>query len=251
MPYSLYQGDALAVLAQLPDGTVDSVITDPPYNSGGRTAAERTSRTARAKYTSGVVRHALPDFDGENKDQRSYGFWLTQNLTEAYRATKPSGTCLIFTDWRQLPITTDSFQAAGWTWRGIATWHKPAARPQKGRLKQDCEYLVWGTKGPVDAEANPVYLPGLFSASQPRKNRRHITQKPLEVMRQLVQLCPPAGTVLDFCAGSGTTGVAALLEGRDFIGIEQSAHYAAIAKERLDEALHAATTRDDLGLAGP
>ncbi|MGP4112716.1 DNA-methyltransferase [Streptomyces sp. 4N509B] len=177
--------------------------------------------------------------------------WLAVNLSQAYRATKTSGTCLVFSDWRQVPITTDAFQAAGWTWRGIATWHKPAARPQKGRIKQDCEYIVWGTKGPVDATTNPVYLPGLFSASQPRKGRTHITQKPLEVMRQLVRLCPPGGTVLDFCAGSGSTSVAALLEGRDFIGIELSSHYTAIARERLDEALHAATRPEDLGLAGP
>ncbi len=252
MPYSLRQGDALTVLSELPANTVDSVITDPPYNSGGRTAAERTSRTARQKYTSADATGPLANFDGENKDQRSYGYWLTLNLTEAYRATKPSGTCLIFSDWRQLPITTDAFQAAGWTWRGIATWHKPAARPQKGRIKQDCEYIVWGTKGPVDATTNPVYLPGLYSASQPRgANRHHITQKPLDVMRQLVTLCPPSGTVLDFCAGSGSTGVAALLEGRDFIGIENSPHYATIANERLLQAMQQTHTRDDFDLAAP
>ncbi|TDC72616.1 DNA-methyltransferase [Streptomyces hainanensis] len=251
MPYSLHHGDALSILSELPDDAADSVITDPPYNSGGRTAAERTGRTARAKYTSADAQHDLADFDGENKDQRSYGYWLTLNLTQAYRITKSSGTALIFTDWRQLPVTTDAFQAAGWTWRGIATWHKPASRPQKGRIKQDCEYVVWGTKGPVDPDRNPIYLPGLFSASQPRKDRKHITQKPVEVMRQLVQMCPPAGTVLDFCAGSGSTGVAALLERRDFIGVELSTHYIKIARQRLNEALRASTGRDDLDLAAP
>ncbi|GAA2377654.1 site-specific DNA-methyltransferase [Streptomyces carpaticus] len=251
MPYALHQGDALTVLSQLPDNTIDSVITDPPYNSGGRTAAERTNRTARTKYTSGGTRTALEDFDGENKDQRSYGFWLTQILTEAYRASKVSGTCLIFSDWRQLPITTDALQAAGWTWRGIATWHKPAARPQKGRIKQDCEYVCWGTKGPVNPDANPVYLPGLFSASQPRKDRAHITQKPLEVMRELVKICPTGGTVLDFCAGSGSTGVAALLEARDFIGVELSRHYARVAEERLRETLQQVSSPEEFTLAGP
>lgn len=45
-------------------------------------------------------------------DQRSCGSWLTQIMTEAHRLTKAGGTALLFTDWRQLPITTDAIQAA-------------------------------------------------------------------------------------------------------------------------------------------
>ncbi len=104
-------------------------------------------------------------------------------------------------------------QAAGWTWRGITSWHKPDSRPQKGRLKQFREYIVCGTKGQVDANPNPVYLPGLYSASQLRKDRVHITQKPVDVMQELVKTCPPGRTVRGSFTGSGTTGVAALREG--------------------------------------
>ncbi|MQT04372.1 DNA methyltransferase, partial [Streptomyces jumonjinensis] len=56
------------------------------------------------------------------------------------------------------------------------------------------------------------------------------------------------GTVLDPFTGSGTTGVAALQEGRSFVGIELSDHYAAVAEQRLREAV---LTRDDVDLAGP
>lgn len=247
MPYTLHRGDALSVLSNLPDASVDALITDPPYNSGGRTSCERTGRTAKAKYTAVESRHQLANFPGENRDQRSYGYWLSLLLTEAYRATVESGTALVFTDWRQLPTTTDALQAAGWTWRGIASWHKPVSRPQKGRLKQSCEYIVWGTKGPVDANRNPVYLPGLYTASQPRKGRVHITQKPVEVMQELVKICPEAGTVLDPFTGSGSTGVAALREGRQFVGVELSDHYADIAEQRMANEL----TQDDFDLAGP
>lgn len=250
LPFSLHQGDALSVLSTLPDNCVDSVITDPPYNSGGRTAKERTSRTARQKYTSADAGHALPDFTGENMDQRSYGFWLTQIMTEAQRATRPGGTALLFTDWRQLPITTDAIQAAGWVWRGVLAWHKPAARPQKGRFTQNCEFIVWGSNGDMDGSRNEVYLPGLYSGSQPTgRKRQHITQKPVEVMRELVKISPPGGTVLDFCAGSGSTGVAALLEGRDFIGVEKTRHYAEIASDRLTEAVQQAYSQDDFVLS--
>ncbi|WP_030611670.1 DNA-methyltransferase [Streptomyces sclerotialus] len=247
MPYTLHRGDALTKLSELPDNSVDALIADPPYNSGGRTSSERTGRTARVKYTAAGAEHNLANFSGENRDQRSYGYWLTLLLTESYRATVESGTALVFTDWRQLPTTTDALQAAGWTWRGIASWHKPVSRPQPGRLKQSCEYIVWGTKGRVDPHRNPVYLPGLYTASQPRKGRVHITQKPIEVMQELVKICPQGGTVLDPFAGSGSTGVAALREGRQFIGIELDDHYADIAEQRLDQAL----AQDDYDLAGP
>lgn len=75
----------------------------------------------------------------------------------------------------------------------------------------------------------------------------HITQKPVEVMQELVKICPPGGTVLDPFTGSGTTGVAALREGRRFIGVELSEHYADIAEQRLRCAL----TQEDFELAGP
>ncbi|MFM9373396.1 DNA-methyltransferase [Streptomyces sp. Da 82-17] len=246
MAYTLHQGDALTVLAGLAAESVDAVITDPPYNSGGRTSSERTSRTARAKYTSGDAAHDLADFPGENRDQRSYLRWLTELLTESYRASREHAIAMVFSDYRQAPTTTDALQMAGWTWNGILPWIKPAPRPRKGGPKQDSEFIVWGVKGTLD-RTRDLYLPGHYIASQPRKGRVHITQKPVEVMRQLVKVCPEGGTVLDPFAGSGTTGVAALLEGRNFIGVELSEHYAATAKKRLMSALN----RENFVLAGP
>ncbi|WP_326597764.1 DNA-methyltransferase [Streptomyces sp. NBC_01803] len=236
MTWTLHHGDALLILPTL-NTPIDAVIADPPYNSGGRTMTERTSRTAREKYLTNDGRHHghdLGDFTGENRDQRAYGYWLSLLLAECFRLTRPGGAALVFTDWRQLPATTDALQAGGWTWRGIAVWHKPTARPQPGRMRQDCEFIVWGSNGAMIPGNDPVYLPGHFTGSQPRgSQRQHITQKPEDVMRQLVRIVPEDGTVLDPFAGSGTTGAAALRGGRNFIGIEQSAHYAETARTRL------------------
>jgi hypothetical protein len=112
--------------------------------------------------------------------------------------------------------------------------------------KQAAEFITWGVKCTLD-HARDLYLPGYFIASQPRKDRVHITQKPVEVMQQLVRICPEDGTVLDPFTGSGTTGVAALREGRHFVGVELSDHYAAVAERRLQAEL----TQDDFVLAGP
>lgn len=235
--WTLHRGDALTLLRGLPDASASATITDPPYNSGGTTTAQRTSDTARGKYVNGNAQHQLPDFDGDNRDQRSYTLWLTLILTECYRITERAGPLLVFTDFRQLPATSDALQAAGWTWRGIVPWHKPISRPTKGGFNRACEYVLWGTKGPVDAARNPVCLPGLYSASQPRgKSRVHITQKPDALMAELVKICVPEGTVLDPFTGSGSTGVAALASGRSFVGIEQSPQIAATARTRLDAA---------------
>ncbi|WP_269857996.1 DNA-methyltransferase [Streptomyces sp. RPT161] len=250
MSYTLHRGDALTVLKALPDESIDAVITDPPYNSGGRTSSERTSRTARAKYTSGDAAHDLANFPGENRDQRSYRSWLTELLTEAYRAATEHSVAMVFTDWRQEPTTSDALQMAGWTWTGTIPWIKPASRPRKGGFKQSSEFILWGVKGTLDKDRD-LYLPGHFIASQPRKDRVHITQKPVEVMQQLVRICPEGGTVLDPFTGSGSTGVAALREGRDFIGVELSPHYADVAEERLLRAAQPTLTREDFALAGP
>jgi site-specific DNA-methyltransferase (adenine-specific) len=233
---TLYRGDALHLLPDLPPATVDLVLVDPPYNSGGRTAADRTTRSAVDKYVSGDAQVAqdLADFAGDTRDQRSYAYWLTLLLSGSLRASAAGASCLVFSDWRQLAATSDALQAAGWSWRGVIAWHKPIHRPRQGGFAASCEYVLWGANGPVDARRNPVYLPGLYSSSQPRGRRRqHITQKPLDLLQDLVKVCIPGGVVLDPCAGSGSTGVAALNEGRRFIGMEITEHYSQVAAERL------------------
>jgi DNA modification methylase len=231
--WSLQHGDALTVLPAL-DTLVDAVICDPPYNSGGRTNTERRAQGARDKYVSGDAQHALPDFAGDNRDQRAYTYWLSLVLAECFRHTRPGGSCLVFTDWAQLPATSDAIQAGGWTWRGIIPWRKPISRPQKDGFRRQCEYVLWGTNGEPYRHAPTIYLPGILEGSQPRgKDRLHITQKPISIMRQLVQIAPVGGMVLDPFAGSGSTGAAALAEGRQFLGIEGSAQYAEVARARL------------------
>jgi DNA modification methylase len=71
----------------------------------------------------------------------------------------------------------------------------------------------------------------------PSTERKHVAQKPLPVMREFVRIVVPGGLVLDPFAGAGTTGLAALAEGRRFLGIKLHAAYAAIARRRLAAAI--------------
>jgi site-specific DNA-methyltransferase (adenine-specific) len=217
----VFHDDALQVLLELGAAAVDAVITDPPYSSGGQYRGDRVQRTS-TKYLGDGRPEPLPDFGGDNRDQRSYAYWCQLWLAQALRVTKPGGILTVATDWRQLPTTTDAVQAGGWTWRGILAWAKPDPRPQLGRPAQACEFIVWATNGPRKIEGDA--LPGWWLLSTPR-DRQHQTQKPLRTYRDLAQLVPPDGLILDPFMGSGTTGVAALLEGRRFIGSEMSAEY--------------------------
>lgn len=82
-------------------------------------------------------------------------------------------------------------------------------------------------------DALPATKVRTFGARATRRNS-HPTVKPVELMRWLVRLaCPPGGVVLDPFAGSGSTGIAALAEGRCFLGIERDSHYAVISRARL------------------
>ena len=228
---TLHLGDALRVLSQLDTGSIDALITDPPYSSGGFTRADRTADT-RSKYVSSDAIHDLQDFAGDNRDQRGYQYWMALWLSEALRVVKTGGVAVLFTDWRQLPVTTDALQAGGFIWRGLVPWAKTTYRPQSGRFSAQCEYVVWGSRGVMETDYTLPSLPGFYLASSPR-DRDHITQKPLDVMRSLVKIVKPEGVVLDPFMGSGTTGVAAILEGRKFVGVEMTEHYAEVARQRI------------------
>ncbi len=231
---TMHQGEALATLRTLDDCSVDAILTDPPYSSGGLSASSR-QRPPSEKYQQTNKKKRFADFLGDNRDQRSFITWATLWLSEAYRVAKPGTVCMMFTDWRQLPAMTDALQAGGWIWRSIVVWDKPTARPSKGEFRRQCEFVLIGTKGKFE----PVHgrcLPGVFRHSiVSGSKRKHMTEKPVPLLRDLLQISPEGGTVLDPFAGSATTAQACIETGRKFIGVELSDTYFETACERLKE----------------
>ena len=131
---TIYHGDSLRVLAELPSVSVDCLLTDPPYSSGGMLRGDRI-QDVHTKYvqSDSISGHQLGAFAGDTRDQRSFGYWCALWLGESMRVVKPGGIAALFTDWRQLPSVTDALQAGGYVWRGIVPWHKPSGRPTQGR----------------------------------------------------------------------------------------------------------------------
>jgi site-specific DNA-methyltransferase (adenine-specific) len=226
------------LLPQLPPAIAAAAITDPPYCSGGTSAGER-ARDPRVKYCHSNNACGRPSFGGDHRDQRSFAFWSTLWTRMLARLVEPSGYCLVFTDWRQLPTMTDVLQAGGFVYRGLVSWNKGrgARAPHKGYFRHQCEYVVWGTNGACRKAVHAGPFDGCIDASVKKSDKFHMTGKPTAVLQQLVECVPPGGLVLDPFAGSGTTGVACARTGRRFIGIERSADYCAIAAERFERAL--------------
>lgn len=242
---TVYHGNSLSVLQVLPSASVDAVVTDPPYSSGGMTRADRAGAKTSSKYSMNGTTKGYPEFFGDNRDQRGFGYWASLWMSECWRVTKPGGILLCFTDWRQLPMMTDAVQAGGWVWRGIVPWDKTeGSKPQKGWFRAQCEYVLTASNGSLgDEQTREVQIcaPGLFRKFVNSSEKFHQTGKPVEIMQSLLQVVPRDGIVLDPFAGSGSTLVAAKNLGLRSIGIELSEEYCEIIRDRLSQDVMALT----------
>ncbi len=187
--WTVLTGDSLLALRELPDGCVDLLVTDPPYSSGGTFRGDRARPTGE-KYVLSYGNHDNADFEGDTRDQRSYELWTSLWCAEAWRVAKDGTVGVLFTDWRQLGATADAFQAGGWVLRGIAAWDKGACRPRNGGMRQQCEFMVWGSRGAL--VESDVYLDGYHRFSV-AKDKLHQAVKPDALLAELVKLCPGGG----------------------------------------------------------
>ena len=162
---------------------------------------------------------ALRSGDEKQLSDMGLRYDLTLPLSRYYAANKD-----------KLPSPFKALQI-GNVWR--------ADRPQKGRFRQQAEYIVWGSNGDMPISRPVPCLPGVFKYGNPQ-NRIHLTEKPLPLMRDVVKVTEPGGHILDPFAGSGTTILAAVLEGYTATGIEVTGEYARRARERIEQELRQA-----------
>lgn len=232
---TIFCGDSLDLLRRMPTASVDAVITDPPYSSGGLMRSDRNLKTSD-KYVLTGTQIERPEFFGDNRDQRSFVTWCTMWMSECFRVVKPGGYLMAFTDWRQLPSLSDAVQCAGWVWKGVVPWDKEGGRPAMGWFRSQCEYVVLGVSGAMGAEqerAVKVCAPGLYRHRVNQSEKMHITGKPVKLMEFLMSVLPKGATVLDPFAGSFTTCLAAKNLNLPTIGMEMSPALCKIGAQRL------------------
>lgn len=228
-------GRAEDLIPTLAPGSIGAVITDGPYGSGGDTRKARTQPTSRKYSTAGSsYARIMPDFEGDAVQPEAWTE-TQRRVWDAVARTLPRGTgpWAAFIDWRQLPWFWLLLGAAGLRVRGTIPWDKgPSARPHRGGFRSQAEYILWGSTGGA-MPRDDIYLPGVLAHSPLTNGKWHPTAKPVEVCRHLVRCAPPGATILDPFCGSASIGVAALIEGYQFVGIESVPHYFGVAADRL------------------
>lgn len=180
----------MALMETWEDNSFDAIVTDPPYASGGMSTTARMADPLK-KYQVTGTRKIYPSFQNDTRDQRTHLLWTIRWMEQAFRLTKNEGWLMVFSDWRQLPLTSDALQIAGWTWRGIVSWDKTeSCRPQLGLFRNQCEYILTATKGRYNKTVRTCPA-GCVRTPMFSKDKLHLTAKPIPLMEHLLGILPP------------------------------------------------------------
>lgn len=216
----IIHGECVEIMRRMEAGTFDAVVTDPPYGTGGR-----------RRPTRGGGRNATARLARDEWDQ-----WSVEWVPEAVRLLTTGARVACFCPVVRIGDMIAAARAAGLPYLTRVVWRKPDPMPPyRGRLAQAVEdALIFGS-GPLGADGeHNVWVGSAPRAGRDADGTGHPNQKPIGLMRWLCRLvAPPGGTILDPFAGSGTTLVAAGMEGRSSVGIEQDGTYCAIARDRV------------------
>ena len=225
---TLYLGDCLEILPTL--GKVDAVITDPPYSSGARTAAEVRGRTGMSR---GDLWKSQPL---ANDRMTTTGFvWMMRHVVmDCAALLDEGGSLLSFIDWRQYPTLYGAIETCNLRVQTMVVWDKKDMALGNGFRNQH-ELLIHAAKGVPRVYNKSV--PNVLRVKRISASEDHPTEKPQEIYNPLISVVTDKGqTVLDPFMGSGSAGVAAMNSGRGFIGIEIEPKYFDVACRRIDAA---------------
>jgi DNA modification methylase len=234
----LLKGDCLELMKSIPDGSIDAIITDPPY---GTTACkwdsvipfnlmwEQLNRII--KPNGAIVLFGSEPFSSalrmsNIKNYKYDWIWKKERLTNPMMVKK------------QAPRYTENISI----FYNKQCLYNPQMIDRKKENKRNNKPRVYKDKTKVDTEKyaervlsgnnDLIYQPNILEFSMQRGH--HPTQKPVALMEYLIKTYTNENeTVLDFTMGSGSTGVACLNTNRKFIGIEQDDKYFEIAKQRI------------------
>lgn len=262
--YRLLQGNCLELLNAYAPGTFDMVFADPPYflsNGGFTCKAGRRAPVAKGRWD---------ESKGLEEDHAFTKEWLAA----CQRVLKPTGSLWVSGTQHVIFSVGFAMQQLGMKLLNTVTWYKPNASPNLScrYFTHSTEILLWAS--PVKApklqhifnypkmkaenggkQMRDVWnLPKggeeelsadgegrVWSMTTPRsaekEHGKHPTQKPISLLRRVIEASTPEGAlVLDPFNGSGTTGVAALKLGRQYVGMDLDERYLELTRNRLDAA---------------
>lgn len=201
----------------LPSITADVLVSDPPYRMPTKGA--------------GRLRRSRQYMDRIERDHLNKGFDVS--ILDPSRF----GSIMVFVHTSQLPEIL-SIAESNYDRFALLVWHKTNAMPLANRnYRPDTEYVIHAWKKHRYPLGSLSDLSRYIMAPIEKHDFDHGTVKPVNVMRKFVRNAN-GETVCDPYCGTGSTGVAALLEGRSFIGIEKDRRWFDIACQRLEAAQH-------------
>ena len=210
----LYLGDCMEIMKQLPDKSVDYIITDPPYGIGinkmgfVKSGAIKVGGAYRNDYSNsptkwderGLTKECFKEMQRVSKHQIIFG-------GNNFASILPDSRCWIVWDKRTHPKYNNDFADCELAWTSLNKPSRIIRFLWSGMLQQDMKN---------------------------KEKRYHPTQKPVKVMQKIIEMFTEKGQIiLDPFMGSGSTCIACTQSGRHFIGIEKEKEYYEIAKARL------------------
>jgi site-specific DNA-methyltransferase (adenine-specific) len=232
---ALYQGDCVEVMNSLPEKSIDMIFADPPYN------LSNDGYTVHAGKRVSVNKGTWDKSAGTENDFTFHQKWIEA----CKRVLKDDGTIWISGTYHSIYACGYALQLQDFRMLNDIAWYKPNAAPNLGcrMFTASHETLIWASKSkkskhtfnysamregnfPGDMIKNPgKQMRSVWSIITPSKSEKlygkHPTQKPLKLLDRIVlSSTNPGDVVLDPFCGSSTTGVAAILNNRKFIGID-------------------------------
>jgi site-specific DNA-methyltransferase (adenine-specific) len=226
----LFLGDCRDILPTL---SADHVIADPPYEDELHAAFGRKIQRNDGAHLPRSANMLKPiEFAGINADRAE----IARLCVEA-----SEGWCVLFTLAEGVMAWRDGLQAAGAKYDTCCAWIKPDSAPRfngQGPARGfECFVTAWCASGYRSWNAGGKRGVYRHCVNGPERHGTHPTEKPRALMSEIIgDFTRYAQTILDPFMGSGTTGVAAVQMGRDFIGIEREPKYFDIACRRIEEA---------------
>jgi site-specific DNA-methyltransferase (adenine-specific) len=267
----IVHGDNLNILQAMDAASVELIYVDPPFNTGKRQSRKQIKTVrdeAGDRVGFGGLRYRTEVLEQQNGGSGyvdsfdDFLGFLRPRLVEAHRILSTTGSLFFHIDYREVhycKVMLDEIFGRECFQNEIIWAYDYGARATK-RWPAKHDNILWYTKDPKQYTFNlnesdriPYMAPGLVGAKKAARGKTptdvwwhtivsptgkektgYATQKPLGILERIVRVHSNAGdTVLDFFAGSGTTGAAAAKHGRSFVMIDESTTAVAVMEKRL------------------
>lgn len=238
----LYLGDCLDILPTLAAGSVELIVTSPPYNQLGSRIPEKPSGLwSKSQGGKAFVEAINQNGYADDMPEAEYQEWQNKIFAACLDLTTPTGSLFYNHQirWRDglmlHPVTW--FRPDGWQLRQEIIWDRAGGMMMNAKMfVRFDERILWFDKGKHKWNQELVGHGTIWRIAR-EQNKEHPVAFPVQIpARCIAAATDPGDTVLDPFMGSGTTGVAAVLQGRNFIGIEKDPGYFAIAQRRIEQA---------------